>query len=399
MLRNSTLSCFAAALLFLYIIFQMTVFNAVSGHLMTDLYLSQTALGNISSLYFYSAALVLIPYGLMLDRTPTRRPGLSIMAVCVLATLLLSLYPSLLTASIYRIICGLTNSLIFLICMRQAPMWFPKKISFAISMIITIGMLGGLLQYPFSLIMNRFDWHIALRIDAAFGLILLIYSVFFLADKKEAIEQSYALSAKAIFTHLLSVMKVRENWLCGCFTAFLNWPVMVLGATWGNQYLILNQGFSESNASLIVSMIFLGMIPASPFFGWFADKCRSRKQAMSIGAIASILIVIIIVATNVNSIFVFGVLFFLMGFTCTSQIISYTVVNEINKPSNASTAMSLVSMVIYLFGGFGNPIFGGVVSYFLSQHYTNVFASNMGMLVLACGFLLSLLAGLMIRKL
>ena len=101
---------------------------------------------------------------------------------------------------------------------------------------------------------------------------------------------------------------------------------------------------------------------------------------------------VIILVTNGHSIFTFGLLFFLLGFVCTSQIISYTVVNEANPTANVSTAMSLVSVVVYGLGGIGNPIFGGVVSHFLSLHYSNIFASNMGMAVLTLAFLLSLLA-------
>lgn len=176
------LSCWAAALFFLYIIFQMTVFNTSSTYLLDDSGLSQIALGNISALYFYCAALFLIPYGLWLDYYPTRLPSLLLMSLCVMSILLLVPLPSLYTAGLYRAVCGLTNPLIFLVWMRQALTWFPDKTSLAISLIITVGMLGGILQYPFTNAIQQVGWHKALLLDAAFGMVLLSSGYGFLSD-------------------------------------------------------------------------------------------------------------------------------------------------------------------------------------------------------------------------
>ena len=375
------LSCLTAALLFLYIILQMTVFNSVSTSLQTELGLSSIALGNISSLYFYCAALSLIPYGILLDYVPSRKPGLLVLLVCVLATLWFAWLPSVGSAGLYRVICGLTNPLVFLICMRQAPMWFPNKISLAIGWMITIGMLGGVLQYPFSLLMTHFNWHIALRVDAVLGMLILIFAVCFLKDRAIAIHAST--KWQQIFSHLKQVLFRKNNWLCGIYTGCLNLPVLVLGAMWGDHYLIEIHGLSQDQASFVIGMIFLGMIPASPFFGWFNQIYPSRRGAMMIGAALSIIAALVIVLTSHHSVTFLALLFFILGFMCTSQIISYTVVNEVNPIMQSSTAMGVVSMIIYAIGGLANPLFGA-----LSIHAA--------FLLLPAAFILSLLAGALI---
>lgn len=389
MQKKSILSCLSAALLFFYIIFQMTVFNSISTHLVTQFGLSQIEIGNISSLYFYCAAISLVFYGLLLDYYPTRTPGLYIMTLCVLAVFLFAIFPSTITVSIYRIICGLTNPLVFLICMQQAPMWFPRKTSLAISLIITIGMLGGMMQYPFSLVMNHLGRQQALLIDGGLGVLLLILNGYFLADHKTTEKMANQYQLGDLWQHLKQALCVKENWLCGIFTGCLNLPVLVLGATWGDHYLMESRGLSQSTAAFVISMIFFGMIFASPFFGWFADACRSRKRAMFFGSLASILTILMIMLFNHSNLWVLSALFFLLGFMCTSQIISYTVVNEINHTAQASTAMSWVSILIYLIAALGNPLFGAI-----STH----FSINKAIFILPIAFIFSLLASLLIRE-
>ncbi len=360
--KQGFFSCLAAALLFLYIIFQMTIFNSVSGHLQSDLGLSAVALGNLSSLYFYGAALSMLPYGILLDYYPSRWPGVLILLACVLATLLFAGMPSVFSAGLYRVVCGLTNPMVFLICMRQAPMWFPRKISMTIGWMITVGMLGGVLQYPFSLLMGATSWHAALWVDVCLGAVILIFAYCFLHDQAAA--QRAPSKWQDIFVHLKAVMLRKNNWLCGIYTGCLNLPVLVLGALWGDHYLMQTQSLSQDQASFVVSMIFLGMIPASPFFGWFGQACRSYRQAMIVGALLSIAAVMLIAMTRHPHLLYLAILFFMLGFMCTAQIISYAVVNEVNPILQSSTAMSLVSMIIYAIGGLANPIFGGVESLF-----------------------------------
>lgn len=381
--KTPTLSCLSASLLFLYIIFQMTVFNASAAALTEQFGLSPVMLGNISSVYFYCAAIALIPYGLLLDHCPTRRPGLIIMGLCVAATILLGMKPTLLTVGLYRAMCGLTNPLVFLICMRQAPMWFPRKLSVAIGLMITVGMLGGMMEYPFSLVAEHVNWRAALLMDAGLGVVLWAQAFLFLRDAT----RPKGHGRPQLWKHLKQALLVRENALCGVFTGCLNLPVLLLGATWGDNYLMSSRGLSGSQASLVISMIFFGMIFASPFFGWFAEACRSRKQAMVLGSAASMAVMLAIAFTHTTTVIGLAALFFLLGFMCTSQIISYTVVNEVNLQENTSTAMSLVSILIYGIAAIGNPLFGEIVKHASEQT---------AILILPIAFVLSFGAALLL---
>ncbi len=381
--QTPLLSCLSASLLFLYIIFQMTVFNASGVALTQQFGLSSVAIGNVSSIYFYCAALALIPYGLLLDHWPSRGPGLVIMGLCVAATVGLGIWPSLLMLGGYRAVCGLTNPLIFLICMRQAPMWFPRKISVAIGLMITVGMLGGMMEYPFSLIVAAVSWQAALLMDAGLGLVLFGFAFLFLQDL--AMPRSH--KQPQLWLYFKKALSVKENFLCGLFTGCLNLPVLLLGATWGDRYLMSSRGLSGSQASLAISMIFFGMIFASPFFGWFADFCRSRRAAMLLGSLASIFIMLAIVLIHTTHVVGLAALFFWLGFMCTSQIISYTVVNEVNSRENTSTAMSLVSILIYGIAAIANPLFGEVVK---------ASSVDAAILILPIAFGLSLMSSLFI---
>ena len=110
---------------------------------------------------------------------------------------------------------------------------------------------------------------------------------------------------------------------------------------------------------------------------------------MILGNLASIGIMLAIALTHTTDVGWLAVLFFLLGFMCTSQIISYTVVNEVNLRENASTAMSLVSILIYGIAAIGNPLFGEIV---------RMSSVNHAILILPLAFGLSLISSFFIKE-
>lgn len=394
--KKALISCVSAGLLFFFVIFQMTLFSTINKIISQEFNLDSVAIGALSSLYFYAAAITLIPFGLMLDYRPTRKPTLFIAFLLFISILLFAAKPSLATAGLYRFACGLNNSLIFLVCMRQAPMWFPKHLSLTISLIITLGMFGGLMQTPFSILITCYGWHSALYIDALIGFV--IFSIAFIG-LKDNINYQFANFHKTysrykdLWSHLKKALLRKDNWLAGLFAGLLNLPVMVLGAMWGAYYLGHAYQLSDKQASFINSMIFLGMIIASPLIGFFSDYIQSRKTPMILGALLSVLASIGLFYTHYHFVALI-ILFFILGFTCTSQILSYSVVTELNESTEASTSMSLVSIILYLIGGIANPLFGWLIS--LGEEQQTGFIPAISLFVIA--FIIALLSAVKIKE-
>ena len=92
-------------------------------------------------------------------------------------------------------------------------------------------------------------------------------------------------------------------------------------------------GYGNQQASDIASFIFVGMIIGSPTWGYLSDKFVNRKYSMFAGAILSTLFVIFITFISGVNTTLLMIFFFLLGFTRSSQVLSYPVIAENNDPA------------------------------------------------------------------
>lgn len=398
--------CFSASLFFFYVIFQMTVFNTISDQLISAYHITTTQFGMLSSAYFYAATIFLIPAGLGLDNFSTRKQLLSVMFLCVLGTFIFSLSSSLLAIIFYRAVCGVGNTFAFLGCMRLAPQWLPpRRCALVMGFMITIGMLGGIMQTPFTFLVTTLGWQHAMLVDAFIGLIFLLIMFFGIQDKvteKPNTKVNFGLSK--LFSGLKVSIANTQNWSCSIYTSLLNLPVMLLAAAWGNLYLAQARDLSETKATLVTSMIFLGLIFGSPFMGWLSDNLKSRRRPMIFGALLTLLVSLVVIYIPQPSLKELMLLFFLLGFLCSAQVISYPTVAESNASNVASTAMSIVSMLIYLVGAIIQPIFGWLITLSGHQQMINnkvvypAHSYQVALLVMPAAFVISFLIAFVVKE-
>ena len=128
------------------------------------------------------------------------------------------------------------------------------------------------------------------------------------------------------------------------YASLMNMAVAVFGAMMGSLYLMQRLGVTKEDAAMVNSMLFFGAIFGGPLIGWCSDKLGLRVLPMKLGALASLLVVCIILFVPV-SLGGMACLFFLLGFFTASQVISYALVAESNSPAMTATAVSAVSIL------------------------------------------------------
>lgn len=356
--------CLSSALFFFYIFIQMTMFNAISAELMQSFNITAEKLSQLSAVMFYANMLCLLPAGFLLDYFKTRKVLLYAVGICVLATFFFALAKNFPLAMITHFIVGMTNAISFLACMLLASHWFPpKQLAFATGLIVTIGMLGGVVgQTPFAVLAQHCGWRNAMLINAALGLLIFLIVYLFVFDKKTTPEQnSYNTNEQPQYPlqmRLKYTLSNLQTWYCGLYTSFLNLPLMVLGGLWGTAFLIQARYFTQTQASTITSMLFLGTIIGSPLFGAFSDYVEKRLLPMFLGVIFSIVCMLIIIFFPSKSFLFSATLFFLTGFFTSSQVIGYPAIAESNPPHITAFSLSLASILIMGSVGVFQQLFG-----------------------------------------
>lgn len=363
-----------AALFFFYEFIQLNLFNAINVELMQAFNLNAAELGQLSSMYFYANALFLFPAGILLDRFSTRKMLLSAVVICTIGTFIFTFAETYLIAACGRFLVGAGASFCFLSCIRLASRWFPpSKMALVTGLVVTMAMLGGLVaQTPFAELSHLIGWRNAMLINACLGIFVALSVWFFVQDRPPNSQANISadkakLDTLGFWRSLQLVLSNPQNWLGGIYTSLMNLPIFLIGALWGIPYLVQVHHLSFLNASYATTLLFFGVILGSPFFGWLSDHMGRRVLPMMLGAILSLAVMCLLLFMHDISLPLLMILFFLIGFVTSSQILSYPTLAELNPIALTSTATSIDSVLIMISGVLCQPFFGWI----LELHWDN----------------------------
>lgn len=386
--------CFSAALFFLYQFLQLSSLSAITPQLIHSLQMNISELGNLSSLYLYGLALSFIPAGLLLDHFSTRKLMLAAMLLAIVCTIIFSQSHSFFIAGASRFLAGMLHSIAFLGSCRMAAHWLSAQMALAMGCVATIGLLGGICsQIPLIVLVSHFGWRNALLVVAAFGVIIWIIMLLFLQDYPSQISQEVKLfGASAVLKNLKKVIMTRHNWVPSIYTALMNLPILVLGALWGVWYLTHENTITQLQAAKALSMIFVGTIIGCPLVGFISDKLQNRKLLMLIGAIISLFIALSILFNEPLSMHLLLILFFLLGFVTSTQVLSYPVITECNPKELTSSSLGFASIIIMGLGGFFQSVFGWIAGMNLINNKIGISLTSyqLAFCLLPFGFIISI---------
>jgi MFS family permease len=404
--------CFVSSLFFFYEFLLANMFNTIAPSLESSFHVTASRLGILSAGYFWADVLFLFPAGLLLDRFSTRKIILIAMSLCVLTTAGFAVSESLQTAFLFRFLSGIGNAFSFLSCIRLAARWFPPtRLALAVGVIVTIAMVGGMsAQTPLTLAVQAFGWRHALLLNAALGLVFLLLIMVFIRDYPSADGKTAHHSDKQIlqsigfWKSIGLALQNRQNWLGGLYTNLMNLPLVLFGAIYGASYLHQVRGVTEEEASWIISTLFLGTIIGSPVMGWFSDRIAERVRPMRAGAVISIALVLGVLYVPHLSLMSLTLLFFLVGFVTSTQVLAYPLVAASNPLVLTGSSVGLASVIIMS----GYAIFQPVCGILMDLHWDGTMVNDvpfysladyrLAFLLIPIGFIISFIVTLFLRE-
>jgi len=407
------LVCFVAAAYFFYEFIQMNMFNAISSELMRSFNITGVNLSKMSSVYFYADVLFLFPAGIILDRVSTRSVILSALGLCVISSFLFASAHQLWFAIACHFAAGIGNAFCLLSCLMLASRWFPPtRLALVTGLIVTFAMAGGAIaQTPLEVLTSHVGWRVALMLNGIMGAGIWILNWLYVYDRPldPARDYSKNFQAETVPTlRLLPSIKLaisnRQNWWAGLYTCFLNLPLMVLGGLWGSLYLQQTHHFSPQNAATVSSMLFLGTIAGSPAFGAMSDGMRRRRFPMILGATLSLIFTLMMIYLPNLSLLNALIVFFMVGFFTSSQVLSYPLITENNNRVVTGTSIGVASVIIMGGAGLAQQVFGHIIDYFWDKvtvngvpQYTPA-AYHAAMMIFPVTLIIGLMCALLIRE-
>ena len=405
------LVCLSAGLFFLYEFFQLNLFDTINSELQITFQIDAVKLGWMSSSYLLADILFLLPAGILLDRFSPRNVILTALGICIIGTLGFALTNSYWLAFFFHFLSGIGNAFCFLSCVMLISRWFPpKRQALIVGLVVTMAFIGGMLAHtPFAKLNEMYGWRNALLIDAVLGVVILCCIYWIVEDSPEGSAHKHSTNSENWLAGFKSAVNNPQNWLAGLYTSFLNLPIMVFGALWGSNYLMRVFALDKMTASTITANILLGSIFGCPLAGWLSDRSGARKPIMILGAVISLLLVIPLYLGTDLSALQLHALFFLLGVTTSTQVISYPLVAESNPAKYTGVATGLASVLIMGGAGVAQMIFSAMLEFSarqssslnLLEHTTLQYSAadyQKAALIFPIAFILALIAVLMVRE-
>lgn len=343
----------AGAFLFFEMAIQVTP-NVMAIPLMNDLHLTATQLGFLSSVYFYSYSLMMIPVGLLYDRFCISR--LLIIALCILGlgNILFASQHHWLPLLAARIFMGFGSAFAFVGVLVIIKEYFPPR-QFALLVGITqlMAALGAMLgETPVAALVNGVGWRSTSFIFAGVALILALLIFIFMRNakhvKKLIIWSDVSRGLKSLFSN------PQTYWVA--LFAFLSWgPVVIYAELWGGTFLQTMFHTNIAVASLGALFMWIGIAISAPILGYLSTRLSHRllmSLAMLLGAAGSICLI-----------YIPGIPFWLalalsfpMGIGAGAQILSFDLVRINNAQDGFGIGTGFNNFGVVLGGALLQPL-------------------------------------------
>ncbi len=336
--------------------------SVMNATLMKAFNINATALGNLTACYFYAYLILQIPAGLLLDKFGPRRIATTAIFLCACGTLMFAKANSLFFAGIGRFLTGIGAAFAVVNCFKLISNWFPRKrFAFMSGLMMTVAMLGAVGgQAPLSAFIEAMDWRYAMNLIGGVGIALSLLFWLIVRDKSpnHKIEHHITPQKLSLLTTLRKILKCPQSWWLSVYSGFAFAPVMIFGGLWGVAFLSEAFHLNHNIAAQSVSMIFIGFAVGAPFFGWFSDFIKRRRLVMCWGTILALISISSVIYLPELSTFSLTFLLFFFGFSISSFLLCFTMIQEIHSSLFAATAIGFMNAFDAFFGAFSDPLTG-----------------------------------------
>lgn len=356
---------------FLLVYFQRVAPAVVASELMKDYAISGQVLGSLAAIYFYIYTVLQIPAGLLADVLGSRKTVAigSILAGC--GSFLFGLAPNIELAFVGRFFVGMGVSFVFVPMLQIYGRWFrPEEFPKVSGFSLLIGSAGAVLaSYPLGFVTATLGWR-AVFIGVGFlGLLAGILCALFLAESPEdkglppvIPASSEPVVKKSIRELFLLVIRKPDNWVLFLIFFGIYGALMTFQGAWGANYLIQVLSRAKVDASMDILFMAIGTLVGSPFVGYLSGR-TGKTLTILIGFLTVYCLswFVLSLSDATTSILFLRANLFILGFSASSFILTYTLTRLGNGSSESGTALGLVNM-----GGFAGasvlqPAFGWVL--------------------------------------
>jgi sugar phosphate permease len=313
----------ALAAVYFFVLFHRVSTSVVAPDLIVSFQTNATALGLMSSMYFYAYALEQPLVGYLSDRLGPRRVVGVWSLVAALGCILFGMAPSITWAAIGRGLIGFGVGGVYVPALKAFSQWFrQKEFTTMVGLLMAIGNTGAIVATtPLALSSKAFGWRMSFFLIAAITLSLALIVLRFTRDYDSTAGDNYnhagnpTVKSAASRGQVRSILASIKFWVLFVIFFCIYGIFVTLQGLWATPYLMSVLDADRLQASQLNMVLPIGFIVGAPLFGWIADRFHTKKRQLFIGLLAAIAIFWLMLSLRAQTLRAkeLVVLFFLMG--------------------------------------------------------------------------------------
>lgn len=292
--RRRWLICIPLALAFLVVYFQRVATGVVSDSLMRDFAISRASeLGVLSSIYFYTYAIVQLPAGVLADFCGSRRTIAFAVAIAAAGSVLFGWASSLFWLYAGRFLVGFGLAFVYINIVKIFSEWFrTREFGTMTGLSAFIGNAGSMLAAtPLALLIEAVGWRTSFIGIGACTLGIAGVCWFFVWDRpsqlklpsisaieaNEGVPQPPDHAPICVSSGIRVVMGNLRTWPPFLVSGASYGVYMTFIGIWGVPYLMQVYGMAKVEAANFTMLTSAGYMIAGPLLGVVSDRCRTRR--------------------------------------------------------------------------------------------------------------------------
>lgn len=277
---------FVISLVYFFVYFHRVSTSVIVSDLLDAFHTNATALGLMSSMYFYIYAFEQPIVGHLSDRLGPRRVIGYWSVVAAAGCFLFGMSPNIGWASVGRALIGLGVGGVYVPAVKAISLWFRKKeFTTMIGLLMSVGNFGAVIATtPLAWTAAIWGWRKTFFLIGGITLGLAFFTLLLTRDYGHPSEPNQVNSASTPGSSIGSRSKVGQVlssawfWILAIVFFGIYGTFVTLQGLWATPFLMTVLGIERIFASKLNMLIPVGVIIGAPFFGWLTDWSSLNKR-------------------------------------------------------------------------------------------------------------------------
>jgi len=277
---------FTICIVYFFVYFHRVSTSVIVSDLLKAFHTNASALGFMSSMYFYLYAFEQPLVGYLSDRIGPRRVIAYWSVVAVAGCFLFGMAQGIVWASIARALIGIGVGGVYVPAIKAFSLWFKKK-EFAtmIGLLMSVGNFGALIATtPLAWASETWGWRLTFFLIGGITLSFTFVVLMFTRDHKslnqpvEENSDSVHLDRSGTKTQIGRILSSDQFWIIAMIFFGIYGTLITLQGLWATPFLMTVLDIERVLASKLNMLIPVGVIIGSPLFGWLLNRYSLDKR-------------------------------------------------------------------------------------------------------------------------